>query len=104
MPDHVAKAATIDPAEGRAPAAEPPIAEAAHLLGQDGDTAHAMDAVVVLDFGSQYSQLITRRVRECGVYCELTPYDAPWSDIEALHPKGIILSGGPASVYDEDAP
>jgi GMP synthase (glutamine-hydrolysing) len=62
------------------------------------------DAVVVLDYGSQYTQLITRRVRECGVYCELKPHDAPWEEIAPLQPKGVILSGGPNSVYDEDAP
>ncbi|MDP9469400.1 MAG: glutamine-hydrolyzing GMP synthase, partial [Chloroflexota bacterium] len=74
------------------------------MLGQDAQDETAVDAVVVLDFGSQYSQLITRRVRECGVYCELVPHDAPWADIEPLHPKGVILSGGPASVYTPDAP
>jgi len=62
------------------------------------------EAVVVIDFGSQYSMLITRRVRECQVYCELVPYDAPWERIAPLHPKGFILSGGPASVYDSGAP
>jgi len=60
--------------------------------------------IVVLDFGSQYSQLITRRVREAGVYSELLPFDAPWSQVEQLDPGGIILSGGPASVYEEGAP
>jgi GMP synthase (glutamine-hydrolysing) len=92
-----------DPTEGRVQTVEPPISESAHLLGQDG-AANPVDAVVVLDFGSQYSQLITRRVRECGVYCELIPHDAPWADIAPLHPKGIILSGGPASVYETGAP
>ncbi|MBN1366795.1 MAG: glutamine-hydrolyzing GMP synthase [Dehalococcoidales bacterium] len=62
------------------------------------------ESIVVLDFGSQYSMLITRRVRECNVYCELLPYDTPWEKIESLNPKGFILSGGPASVYDKDAP
>jgi GMP synthase (glutamine-hydrolysing) len=62
------------------------------------------DSVVVLDFGSQYSQLITRRVREAGVYSELFPHDAPWSEIAARNPKGVILSGGPASVYEAGAP
>ncbi len=62
------------------------------------------ESVVVIDFGSQYSQLIARRVRECHVYSELVPYDAPWRRVEALKPKGFILSGGPASVYAPGAP
>lgn len=62
------------------------------------------EVVVVLDFGSQYSMLIARRVRDCNVYCELLPYDTPWEQIARLRPKGFILSGGPASVYDEGAP
>jgi GMP synthase (glutamine-hydrolysing) len=62
------------------------------------------EAVVVLDFGSQYSMLIARRVRECRVYCELLPHDAPWEQVERLQPRGFILSGGPASVYDPNAP
>jgi len=61
-------------------------------------------AIVVIDFGSQYSMLITRRVRECQVYCEMVPHDTPWEDIAALNPRGIIFSGGPASVYEPDAP
>jgi GMP synthase (glutamine-hydrolysing) len=65
---------------------------------------HERDAVAVIDFGSQYSQLIARRVREHHVYCELIPHDAPRERIEALRPKGFILSGGPASVYAQDAP
>ncbi|MDP2675443.1 MAG: glutamine-hydrolyzing GMP synthase [Dehalococcoidia bacterium] len=60
--------------------------------------------MIVLDFGSQYSMLIARRVRECHVYCELVPFDAPWEDVQKLNPRGFILSGGPASVYDEGAP
>jgi GMP synthase (glutamine-hydrolysing) len=60
--------------------------------------------IVVLDFGSQYSQLIARRVRECHVYCELLPYDAPLVEVEKLNPQGFILSGGPASVYERGAP
>ncbi len=62
------------------------------------------ETVVVLDFGSQYSMLIARRVRECHVYCELLPYDAPREEVERLRPRAFILSGGPASVYDDDAP
>jgi GMP synthase (glutamine-hydrolysing) len=62
------------------------------------------ETIVVLDFGSQYSMLIARRVRECHVYCELVPYDTPWEKIASLNPRGFILSGGPASVYDPGAP
>ncbi|MDO8613679.1 MAG: glutamine-hydrolyzing GMP synthase, partial [Dehalococcoidia bacterium] len=60
--------------------------------------------MIVLDFGSQYSMLIARRVRDCHVYCELVPFDASWEDVQKLNPRGFILSGGPASVYDEGAP
>ncbi|MFZ2423356.1 MAG: glutamine-hydrolyzing GMP synthase [Anaerolineae bacterium] len=62
------------------------------------------EAIVILDFGSQYSQLIARRVREAHVYCELLPWDAPLAAFERLQPKGFILSGGPASVYETGAP
>ena len=62
------------------------------------------ETIVIIDFGSQYSRLIARRVRECNVYCELIPYDAPWEKIAALEPKGFILSGGPNSVYEAGAP
>lgn len=62
------------------------------------------EGVVILDFGSQYTPLIARRVRENGVYCEILPHDTPPSAIERLRPKGFILSGGPASVYEERTP
>lgn len=62
------------------------------------------EAVVVIDFGSQYSLLIARRIRECQVYCELVSYDTPWEKIAPLNPKGFILSGGPASAYEPNAP
>jgi GMP synthase (glutamine-hydrolysing) len=61
-------------------------------------------SIAILDFGSQYAQLIARRVREAHVYCELLPWDAPAEKVLALQPKGFILSGGPASVYGEGAP
>jgi GMP synthase (glutamine-hydrolysing) len=67
-------------------------------------TAGARESIVILDFGSQFSMLIARRIRECGVYCELLPFDAPWQRVQRLNPRGIVLSGGPASVYDEGAP
>ena len=59
--------------------------------------------IIILDFGSQYTQLIARRLREEKVYCEIVPYFEKLEDIKAKNPKGIILSGGPASVYAEDA-
>jgi GMP synthase (glutamine-hydrolysing) len=62
------------------------------------------DTVIVLDFGAQYSQLIARRVRECRVYCEILPFSTPLEKILAKNPKGIILSGGPSSVYAQGAP
>ncbi len=77
---------------GEAPAATPPPLPA------------PPEAVVVIDFGSQYSMLIARRIRECRVYCELVPHTATWEQVEKLHPRGVVLSGGPASVYDLDAP
>ena len=60
--------------------------------------------ILILDFGSQYTQLIARRVREAHVYCEIHPYDVPIEKIRALDPRGIILSGGPASLYETGAP
>jgi GMP synthase (glutamine-hydrolysing) len=60
--------------------------------------------IAILDFGSQYSQLIARRVREAHVYCELLPFDVPLEALAARRPAGVILSGGPASVYQADAP
>jgi GMP synthase (glutamine-hydrolysing) len=95
--------ATTDPTEGQS-IAEHPIDDTAHLLEEAREAGTAIDTVVVLDFGSQYSQLITRRVREAGVYCELLPHDTGWDEISHLDPKGIILSGGPASVYAAGAP
>jgi GMP synthase (glutamine-hydrolysing) len=62
------------------------------------------EAIVVIDFGSQYSLLIARRIRECHVYCELVSPDTPWDKIAPLNPRGFILSGGPASVYEPGAP
>jgi GMP synthase (glutamine-hydrolysing) len=62
------------------------------------------EAIVIIDFGSQYSMLIARRVREHQVYCELVPADTPWEKIASLNPRGFILSGGPASVYESGAP
>jgi GMP synthase (glutamine-hydrolysing) len=65
-------------------------------------TSH--ETIIILDFGSQYTQLIARRVREAGVYCEIVPFNADPDEIRARRPRGLILSGGPSSVYDDDAP
>lgn len=62
------------------------------------------ERILILDFGSQYTQLIARRVREAKVYCEIYPYNAGLEKIKAFRPKGLILSGGPSSVYDPGAP
>jgi GMP synthase (glutamine-hydrolysing) len=69
-----------------------------------GEVPSEPDTVVILDFGSQFAQLIARRVRELHVYSEFLPHDTPWAEIERRRPKAIILSGGPSSVYDEGAP
>ena len=60
--------------------------------------------ILIIDFGSQYNQLIARRVRECGVYCRIIPPDAGLDHISSLKPEGIILSGGPSSIYEEQSP
>lgn len=62
------------------------------------------EIVVVLDFGGQYNQLIARRIRDLGVYSELLPYNTPAEKLRELAPKGIVFSGGPSSVYAENAP
>src|SRR6202051_1289169 len=66
--------------------------------------ASAHDKILIVDFGSQVTQLIARRVREEGVYSEIVPFQKAQAAFEAMRPKGIILSGGPASVLDIDAP
>ena len=62
------------------------------------------ELIVILDFYGQYNQLIARRVRECNVYSEILPYDTPLEKIKSMNPKGIIFTGGPASVYEKDSP
>ena len=74
------------------------------MLQEAAAAEHAVDTVIVLDFGSQYSQLITRRVRELGVFGEMMAHDASWDDVSRLNPKAVILSGGPSSVYEDGAP
>src|SRR5690242_4411373 len=63
-----------------------------------------MQRVLILDFGSQYTQLIARRVRSARVYCEIHPHRMTYEQVKAFAPAAIILSGGPSSVYDKDAP
>lgn len=67
-------------------------------------TAAARESIIILDFGSQYTQLIARRIREAGVYSEIVPYNTPPEEIAGREPSGIVLSGGPASVFAEGAP
>ncbi|MBO7349378.1 MAG: glutamine-hydrolyzing GMP synthase, partial [Spirochaetales bacterium] len=62
------------------------------------------EKVLILDFGSQYNQLIARRVREIGIYCEVKPFSMPYDQIVQFDPIAVILSGGPSSVYDEKSP
>ncbi len=74
-------------------------------VAEPSETAKGVDeAIVVLDFGSQYSRLIARRVRECHVYCEIFPHDVSAEALSHLNVRGVILSGSPSSVYDADAP
>ena len=63
-----------------------------------------IEKILILDFGSQYTQLIARKVREVGVFAEIHPFNIKKEKLEELNPKGIILSGGPSSVYSEGAP
>ena len=62
------------------------------------------ERILILDFGSQYTQMIARRIRMCQVYCEIHPFNMPLEDIETFHPRGIVFSGSPSSVHDDDAP
>jgi GMP synthase (glutamine-hydrolysing) len=72
--------------------------------GSSAVDTHGSSTIVILDFGSQYTQLIARRIRELDVFSVVLPCTAPLERVLALKPKGIILSGGPSSVYDEGAP
>src|SRR6185503_20736925 len=83
---------------------EPGRAGGAALSRGDGASSAAQDRVLILDYGSQFTQLIARRVREERVYSEIHPPGRGMDWIRAWAPKGIILSGGPSSVYDKDAP
>ena len=72
--------------------------------GEAGAVGVDREEVLVLDFGGQYSQLIARRLRECGVFAELLPHDTDIERIRLRNPRALVLSGGPASVYETGAP
>ena len=75
-------------------------------MSQDNSSSdfNRREEIIILDFGAQYTQLIARRVRHCSVFCEILPFDTPWKQILERDPRGIILSGGPSSVYAAQAP
>ena len=106
-------------ADGVAAAEAPPVTDGSDLRSEGHGSALAAeqdvqdlaleravahDEVVVLDYGGQYSQLIARRIRECGVFSELLPHHVGVDEVRRRRPKGLVLSGGPASVYSEGAP
>jgi GMP synthase (glutamine-hydrolysing) len=97
---------TKEPApKGPAPKEPSPNAPKPAAPGREAEEAAVnVDEVLVLDFGGQYSQLIARRIRECGVFSEMLPHDVPIETIRERAPKALVLSGGPASVYAEGAP
>ena len=78
--------------------------KAGHGIPNSSNHIPQRESVLVIDFGSQYSRLIARRIRESKVYCEIIPYSATWDSVKDLNPRGVVLSGGPASVYDSDPP
>jgi GMP synthase (glutamine-hydrolysing) len=103
-PDDAEVEAYLETALHAPPPARPDLDVPGGGVPRGEPSASAPDTVVVLDFGSQYAQLIARRVRELNVYSELLPFDTPWAEVERRRPRAVILSGGPASVYDEGAP
>src|SRR3989442_2124051 len=74
------------------------------VRGADTDRPAGHDKILIIDFGSQVTQLIARRVREEKVYCEIVPFQRAEQAFKEMRPKAVILSGGPASVLDKDAP
>src|SRR5262249_59615615 len=81
-----------------------PVLDSSLVRGADIDRLARHDKVLIVDFGSQVTQLIARRVREEKVYCEIVPFQKADEAFRAMRPKGVILSGGPASVLDRDSP
>jgi len=78
--------------------------KAGHGIPNSSSHIPQRESVLVIDFGSQYSRLIARRIRESKVYCEIIPHSATWDSVKDLNPRGVVLSGGPASVYDSNPP
>jgi GMP synthase (glutamine-hydrolysing) len=103
-PDDAEVEAYLETALHAPPPARPDLDVPGGGVPRGEPSASEPDTIVVLDFGSQYAQLIARRVRELHVYSELLPFDTPWAEVERRRPRAVILSGGPASVYDEGAP
>src|SRR5262245_61464309 len=80
------------------------ILDSSLVRGAGANRLAVQDKILIVDFGSQVTQLIARRVREEKVYCEIVPFQKAADAFKAMRPKGVILSGGPASVLDQDAP
>ena len=81
-----------------------PVLDSSLVRGADTDRLAGRDKILIIDLGSQVTQLIARRVREEKVYCEIVPFQRADEAFKTMRPKGVILSGGPASVLDRDAP
>ena len=105
---HVPERSTPDAdprvAPREAPSEDDAVARRMEGPAASGPAGQQLEEVLVLDFGGQYSQLIARRIRECGVFSELLPHDTSLEEIKARAPRGLVLSGGPASVYADGAP
>ncbi len=100
--DHLEVSTYLDIAKARESVSPEPVPDGAEEVGVGPEGV--LEGIVIVDFGSQYSRLIARRVRDLKVYCEIVSPDATWDQIESINPKGVILSGGPSSVYEGDAP
>ena len=100
--DHLEVSTYLDIARGKESAGPEPVPGGVKDL--ESGPKGVLEGVAIVDFGSQYSRLIARRVRDLKVYCEIVSPDATWDQIARINPRGVILSGGPSSVYDGGAP
>jgi GMP synthase (glutamine-hydrolysing) len=100
--DHLEVSTYLDIARGKESAGPEPVPGGVKDL--ESGSKGVLEGVAIVDFGSQYSRLIARRVRDLKVYCEIVSPDATWNQIARINPRGVILSGGPSSVYDGGAP